>query len=59
MLDRPTGMRLASFPLLLLALATQSLAAQERIIAYRHSLSWWLQLPWLVLRSWWQRIADR
>ena len=36
-----------------------ALAAQERIIAYRHSLSWWLQLPWLVLRSWWQRIADR
>ena len=29
-----------------------ALAAQERIIAYRQSLRWWLRLPWLRLRLW-------
>ena len=30
--------------------------AQERLIAYRQSVRWWLQLPWLRLRSAWERI---
>ncbi|MEO5699103.1 MAG: class I SAM-dependent methyltransferase [Casimicrobiaceae bacterium] len=28
--------------------------AQERIIDYRQTLRWWLQLPWVRARSWWQ-----
>ncbi|HEX6136073.1 MAG TPA: class I SAM-dependent methyltransferase [Casimicrobiaceae bacterium] len=30
--------------------------AQERIIAYRASVRWWLALPWLRLRRLWNRI---
>lgn len=36
-----------------------ALAAQERIIAHRQSLSWWLKMPLLPIRSWWRRTADR
>lgn len=32
-----------------------ALAAQERIIAYRQSVRWWLQLPWLRVRLMWRR----
>ena len=32
-----------------------ALAAQDRIIAYRQSLRWWAQLPWVRAHSWWQR----
>jgi SAM-dependent methyltransferase len=35
----------------------RALAAQERIIAYRQSARWWLALPWLRLRLWWQRMT--
>jgi chromosome segregation ATPase len=31
-------------------------AAQERIIAYRQSARWWLALPWLRVKLWWQRM---
>ncbi|HZQ60328.1 MAG TPA: methyltransferase domain-containing protein [Casimicrobiaceae bacterium] len=34
-----------------------AIAAQERIIAYRESLRWWLQLPWVRAHSWWQRMV--
>ncbi len=34
----------------------RALAAQERIIAYRQSVRWWLSLPWLRIRLWWQRV---
>ena len=34
----------------------RALAAQERIIAYRQSARWWLALPWLRVRLWWQRV---
>ncbi|MEO8345763.1 MAG: methyltransferase domain-containing protein [Betaproteobacteria bacterium] len=34
----------------------RALAAQERIIAYRQSARWWLSLPWLRVRLWWQRM---
>lgn len=34
----------------------RALAAQERIIAYRQSARWWLALPWLRLKLWWQRV---
>ncbi len=30
--------------------------AQDRIVAYRASLRWWLVLPWLRLRRLWERI---
>ena len=33
----------------------RALEAQERIIAHRQSLRWWLALPWLRLKLWWQR----
>jgi len=33
-----------------------ALAAQERIIAYRQSARWWLALPWLRVKLWWQRV---
>jgi SAM-dependent methyltransferase len=33
------------------------LQAQERIIDYRHTLGWWLKLPWLRLRGAWRRIV--
>lgn len=36
-----------------------ALAAQERIIGYRQTLRWWLQLPWLRARMWWQRRVGR
>ena len=32
-----------------------ALTAQERIITYRQSLRWWVQLPWVRAHSWWQR----
>lgn len=32
-----------------------ALASQERIIAYRQSLRWWLRMPWLRLKLAWQR----
>jgi len=34
----------------------RAIHAQERIIAYRQSARWWLSLPWLRLRLWWQRV---
>ncbi|MEJ7668531.1 MAG: class I SAM-dependent methyltransferase [Casimicrobiaceae bacterium] len=34
----------------------RALTAQERIIAYRQTLRWWLALPWLRLKLWWQRV---
>jgi hypothetical protein len=34
-------------------------AAQERIIAYRQSLRWWLKLPLLRARLWWRRLVGR
>ena len=34
----------------------RQIAAQERLIAYRQSLRWWLVLPWLRLRRAWERI---
>ena len=34
----------------------RALAAQERIIAYRQSARWWISLPWLRVRLWWQRV---
>jgi SAM-dependent methyltransferase len=33
----------------------RAVTAQERIIAYRQSARWWVSLPWLRLRLWWQR----
>ena len=33
----------------------RALAAQERIIAYRQSVRWWLAFPWMRIRMWWQR----
>jgi SAM-dependent methyltransferase len=33
-----------------------AVAAQERIIAYRQSVRWWLQLPWLRVRNALQRV---
>jgi SAM-dependent methyltransferase len=35
----------------------RALEAQERIIAYRQSARWWLALPWLRIRMWWQRMT--
>jgi hypothetical protein len=32
----------------------KAIAAQERIIAYRQSARWWIQLPWLRIRLVWQ-----
>jgi len=32
------------------------IAAQERIIGYRESVRWWLLLPWLRARRFWNRI---
>ncbi|MEP7061714.1 MAG: class I SAM-dependent methyltransferase [Betaproteobacteria bacterium] len=34
-------------------------SAQERIIDYRQGLRWWLMLPWLRLRSWWQHVRGQ
>jgi len=34
----------------------RALTAQEHIIAYRQSLRWWLGLPWLRMKLWWQRV---
>jgi len=36
-----------------------AITAQERIISYRQSARWWLQLPWLRVRNLWQRLATR
>jgi hypothetical protein len=33
----------------------RAIAAQERIIAYRQSARWWMQLPWLRVRNLWQK----
>ncbi|HEY1328958.1 MAG TPA: class I SAM-dependent methyltransferase [Casimicrobiaceae bacterium] len=35
----------------------RAVAAQERIIAYRQSVRWWLQLPWLRMRALWRRLT--
>ncbi len=32
-----------------------ALLAQERLIAYQHTLRWWLKLPWLRAKHAWQR----
>lgn len=34
----------------------RALTAQEQIIAYRQTLRWWLALPWLRMKLWWQRV---
>ena len=34
------------------------LAAQERIIAYRQSVRWWIVLPWVRVRRAWDRIRS-
>ncbi|MGA8032830.1 MAG: class I SAM-dependent methyltransferase [Casimicrobiaceae bacterium] len=34
----------------------RQLEAQERLIAYRQSVRWWLVLPWLRMRRAWERI---
>ena len=34
----------------------RAIAAQERIIAYRQSARWWMQLPWLRVRNLWQKM---
>ena len=34
----------------------RAIAAQERIIAYRQSARWWMQLPWLRVRHLWQKV---
>jgi len=34
----------------------RAVEAQERIIAYRQSVRWWVSLPWLRMRLWWQRV---
>ena len=39
-----------------LAAALAAADAQERIIDYRHSLGWWIKLPWLRMRSGWRRL---
>jgi SAM-dependent methyltransferase len=36
-----------------------ALAAQERIIAHRQTLRWWLRLPWLRAKLAWQRLRAR
>ena len=36
----------------------RQIEAQERLIAYRQSLRWWLQLPWLRLRRAWERLRS-
>jgi len=35
----------------------RAVAAQERIIAYRQSARWWMQLPWLRVRHLWQKVS--
>ncbi len=37
----------------------RAIGAQERIIAYRQSARWWLALPWLRVRLWWQHLGGR
>jgi len=36
----------------------RALTAQEHIIAYRQTLRWWLGLPWLRIKLWWQRVRS-
>jgi SAM-dependent methyltransferase len=35
---------------------TRQIAAQERLVAYRESVRWWLVLPWIRARRLWNRI---
>ena len=35
---------------------TRQITAQERLVAYRESVHWWLVLPWLRARRLWNRI---
>jgi len=35
---------------------TRAIEAQERVVAYRGSVRWWLMLPWLRVRRLWNRI---
>ena len=37
----------------------RALAAQERIIAYRQSVRWWLTLPWMRAKLWWKHFLHR
>ncbi|HSQ82775.1 MAG TPA: methyltransferase domain-containing protein [Casimicrobiaceae bacterium] len=37
----------------------RQIEAQERLIAYRQSVRWWLVLPWLRLRRAWDRIRSK
>lgn len=34
----------------------RQIAAQERLVAYRESVRWWLVLPWLRIRRLWNRV---
>jgi hypothetical protein len=36
-----------------------AIKAQERIIAYRQSMHWWMLLPWVRARRLWQRLTRR
>ena len=36
----------------------RAIAAQERIIAYRQSARWWMQLPLLRVRNLWHKVAN-
>mgnify|MGYP005813201053 CR=1 FL=1 len=36
----------------------RALEAQERIIAYRQSLRWWVGLPWMRAKLAWKRLTD-
>lgn len=35
-----------------------ALAAQERMISHQQSWRWWMRLPWMRARLWWQRQKD-
>ena len=35
-----------------------AVSAQERIIAYRQSLRWWLRLPFVRVKLWWHRLRS-
>jgi SAM-dependent methyltransferase len=37
----------------------RAIAAQERIIAHRQTLRWWLALPWLRIKLAWQHLCGR
>ena len=36
----------------------RALEAQERIIAYRQSLRWWVELPWMRMKLAWKRLTS-